>query len=750
VITSLGTQTVPNPEHLLNPFVRSYGFGSSAGTVKLVNAQGAEFPLSGVAWTDSTITGTVSAAVPAGDYQLVVVRQDSGKRAQAGITVHVGVPASRVRKVPTGYPTIQAAIDAANNGDLILIAPGTYAENLIMWKPVQLQGYGPLSTKIDAGFFTPEKQVLWTLKLNSIIGDPATSNFLIPGQDPTFRRDFGSAILVLAPKLLIPNGVNGFTVNLFDNGANQARIDGLRITGARLGGGVLVNANAHYLKITNNEIASNQGTYGGGIRLGQPSIPASQTAYQSSFNDNIEISHSKIISNGAIGEVLGAGGGIGIFTGADNYTVSDSWICGNFAILAGAGIDHQGISNNGLIQDNQILFNESFDEGGGIVLSGEPALTTDIPVSPGAGNVVVNRNLIQGNKSKDLGGGIALFMFNGLDVFNNPTNDPADPDGQWFKAQVYNNMIVNNITGGYGAGIALFDAVDANIINNTIARNDSTATSELGLGNPPFPIPADAITVPMPAGIGVQPTSAGLLALIDPAIRAGYSGPVLVTPLIVNDIIHNNRSFYYNATATPPFFGTWDLGVFGQPLTAPTVKLDPSFSLLTDTAGYNDPAKQNIAGDPAFVAPYFNTITTTQGAQILGTEFLFTYTPLTLGINSYLVQNGSPAIDKGTDRFLIGAAAIQLLQADYNRDLRTGIPDIGADELNNKGKASGATGPINVIDAILALEAVARGQYIANFDVWPLDATGKPAGDGLLTIQDALLILRRAVGLVTW
>src|SRR6266481_2840663 len=41
-----------------------------------------------------------------------------------------GLRAQQTINVPTNQPTIQAAINAANNGDTVLVAPGTSTENI--------------------------------------------------------------------------------------------------------------------------------------------------------------------------------------------------------------------------------------------------------------------------------------------------------------------------------------------------------------------------------------------------------------------------------------------------------------------------------------------------------------------------------------------------------------------------------------------------------------------------------------------
>ncbi len=59
--------------------------------------------------------------------------------------------------VPTDHHTIQSAIDASHSGDTVLVAPGTYAENLdFHGKAITLQGAeGPALTILDGGRLGP-------------------------------------------------------------------------------------------------------------------------------------------------------------------------------------------------------------------------------------------------------------------------------------------------------------------------------------------------------------------------------------------------------------------------------------------------------------------------------------------------------------------------------------------------------------------------------------------------------------------
>ena len=67
----------------------------------------------------------------------------------------------QVWHVPADYPTIQAAVDAAAEGDTILVAPGVYSENVVVsTSRLALRGAGPVSPVERPGVGAGENVVL--------------------------------------------------------------------------------------------------------------------------------------------------------------------------------------------------------------------------------------------------------------------------------------------------------------------------------------------------------------------------------------------------------------------------------------------------------------------------------------------------------------------------------------------------------------------------------------------------------------
>ena len=470
-ITAVGAVQVPNPAYdPSNPtspllVTWDHGFGDGRpGSRVTVNGK----PLVINSWA---VDGhSISATIPSGanDGELVVTRGDNGKSTTVGVTLHprgtpmvtVAPPSPTCTGIACG--TIQPAIDAAPPGTLILMLPGTYQENVNLWKPVTLQGFGAAVTKID--LTTANANLALKNKafnqLQTLINNGTIT--IVPGQASDFTLEQGSGIMVAGCDYTTAGGCpNG---NSFHG--RKAQIDALTVTGAsEAGGGILVNGYTDGLLITNDEIFSNEGSIGGGIRIGESLVATSH-------NPAPVIAHNRIAQNGSR---FSGGGGIALYGGSDHYQITDNMICGNMSQAYGGGIGHFGLSDGGLIQHNVIVSNESFDEGGGIHIGGENAPADGL--SPGSGSVVINENLIEGNKAGDDGGGIRTRKVNGTDVAMNP-GDPT----KWFKIDIFNNMIVNNSSADHGGGLSFDDTVKLTVVNDTIARNDSTSTGSDAFG----------------------------------------------------------------------------------------------------------------------------------------------------------------------------------------------------------------------------------------------------------------------------
>jgi len=225
-----------------------------------------------------------------------------------------------------------------------------------------------------------------------------------------------------------------------------------------------------------------------------------------------------------------------------------------------------GRSNDGLIADNTVLFNQSFNQGlnvsgGGIYIGGKAALA-DGQLSPGSGSVRVSANLVQGNQAgAGDGGGIRAEFVNGLDVLRSRNN--AEP---WYRLTVVNNMVVDNISGLAGGGIALQDTARATINNNTIANNDSTATAGAA-----FAAGSPNQSTAQPAGI----VSRGHTALFNATIgnQADVTPyKVYSKPVLRNNIVWHNRSFSWRIdnSTDPATFGWFRTSAWARHRCIPT------------------------------------------------------------------------------------------------------------------------------------------------------------------------------------
>ena len=668
-ITALGDQQVPNPAYAgpfaasglasLHTITRHYGFGNSPGKVTI----GAT-PVAVQTWTDGAITVNVPANTPTGELSITTA---GGQASVDTVTVTVENRAPTRITMSSGGPTtgpIQTAIDAAVPGDLILIEAGTYNELVIMYKPVRLQGVGAGAVIINAAKYPTSKLDAWRPRINSLFAvDPITGNQTPPSQvDPLPTQEITGGVVLLEPTVLgseegagitvlaknlpgLPclgsdtSGVKGWDSNFL---CFESRIDGLSVTGGDAGGGIYVNGWAHNLEISNNRVYGNAGAYNGGVRVGVPylelvALPATTTGGRISgfgYDDNVRIHHNAITKNGTVEAPAGnggAGGGVSICTGTDGYSVDHNYICGNYSASDGGGIGHLGFSQGGTIAFNQILFNQSFQQtgqtnGGGIFVGGEPAVAGTVGL--GTGDLTIDSNLVRGNFAEGgHGGGIRLQQVNGADV--TAANQPA----RWHRVTITNNMIVDNVAGYAGGGVSLADTVRASIVNNTIASNDSTGIAGVVLaGGVALPGAAPGLAGvgrPSPSGIVTEPTSAALLSQM--ATIGLRTANAVSQPALVNNIVWQNRSFYYSGTGllcvgnslasvgagcgTLPDQSTsgqcpggaayWDLGVLGDASTATgAVRLDPSYSVLTSTAGY--PGIGNTSADPRLVNQYCN------------------------------------------------------------------------------------------------------------------------------------------------
>ncbi len=257
--------------------------------------------------------------------------------------------------VPTDCTTIQAAINAANDADTVLVSPGTYMENLYFkGKNITVKSVAGAATTVINGnrpingdqlekpvvsFTQGETRAAVLDGFTLLNGESSEGGGIsIKSASPTIRnniitrnycRGSGNGIYISSGSPLIENntinnnhngegvsgGGGGGGIAIFAQG--QTEIIGNRITNNTTdsftsGGGIYLFAAGNPL-IQNNYIASNRAIEGGGIAL---------------VNTGTERLIQNLIVNNVVTGANGKGGGVHLLSGADivllNNTIADN------------------------------------------------------------------------------------------------------------------------------------------------------------------------------------------------------------------------------------------------------------------------------------------------------------------------------------------------------------------------------------------------------------------------------------------
>ena len=199
------------------------------------------------------------------------------------------------------HTTIQSAVNDAASGDNILVAQGTYVENVTI-----------------------------TGKALNVVGGPGTTNVVGAGagRGPVFT--LGTPTVQGTPYLVSIS-------NLIISGGNH-------LAGTGDGGGIQVRAGA-YLNLSNSTVTGNVAQSGAGISMS--TVPGPDYGFSNSITNCYITNNTATASASAIG----IGGGIALLAG--NAAISESFIIQNQA-NDGAGV-YEGVLAHTLIIDSSTI-----------------------------------------------------------------------------------------------------------------------------------------------------------------------------------------------------------------------------------------------------------------------------------------------------------------------------------------------------------------------------------------------------------
>jgi hypothetical protein len=361
----------------------------------------------------------------------------TGRAARAAATLCVGGG-------PGCFATLQAAVDAAHDGDTIAIAPGTFAGGVTIDVSVAVVGAGSSRTTVAGG------GPVLTIGVQDAPAEPTVSirGITITGGLNDSHPD---GVVTLGGGVWIPHAAGfgpGATVSISDSVVSgnravpqaSAGFCGAPACAFAFGGGI---ANEGRLTLTGTRISGNQAGAPGSVTLG-----AGGGGIADLTQGSVVVSHSAVTGNRAVvappNGSFAEGGGIDLFaTGAFDHSV-----------VAHNVVEASGVSG------------EAVASAGGINVGGGGSLTL--------GASTVDDNEVRASAPAGIGG-LVLANSGGIGV-----------DG---TASIVDSLIVSNAVtsqapdgtvAAAGGGLLADSAGGVDVRSSLVGRNSIAATTAAG------------------------------------------------------------------------------------------------------------------------------------------------------------------------------------------------------------------------------------------------------------------------------
>ncbi len=356
------------------------------------------------------------------------------------------------------FDTVQEAVDAANDGDLVKVATGVYTG--VQARPVP-PGY------LNPPFSGLVTQVVYLSETLTIRGG-YTTDFTEPPDpiaNPTTLDAEGQGRVFLVAGTISPT-IEGLHITGGD-ATGLGGYSGINWLDHDTGGGLhVINATA---TISDNVVFGNTaGGYGsgGGLYL---------------LNDDSSLRNNTVTTNTA--DSLYGGG---LYTLYSNATLTGNTFSGNTAGWGGAVFLEFSPAT---LVGNDFSGNTCASAGGALNVHTSDAIITGNTVSGNGATyggamrlydsaATLTGNIISGNESASYGGGLHLWIspatLSGNTISDNTAGGSGGGLELWTSnATITGNTIISNTAAGYGGGFDLAES-HATLVNNIVADNQAT------------------------------------------------------------------------------------------------------------------------------------------------------------------------------------------------------------------------------------------------------------------------------------